>query len=218
LARRAVALNEADAEARSSLAFTLLMRGDHHSALAEAEHALALSPNLAAAHGEKGAALIFSARPTEGLAALQTCIRLDPHDPLLRVRLLHKATAFYLCRDYEAAVDAAADAIRLYPDYPGPYRWLAAALGQLESQRGGERSAEEGRRDRARHIRPVCPWARAMDASTRQSAGEPKRRWLLVSYAWRSIGAVDAAAFRFDRGKRCGPFNNGELDQYGAIC
>jgi adenylate cyclase len=132
LARRAVVLNEDDAEARSSLAFTLLMRGDHHGALAEAERALALSPNLAVAHGEEGAALIFSGRPREGLAALQTCIRLDPHDPLLRVRLLHKATAFYLCRDYEAAVNAAEDAIRSYPDYPGLYRWRAAALGQLD--------------------------------------------------------------------------------------
>jgi adenylate cyclase len=131
LARRAVALNEADAEARSSLAFALLMRGDHHGALAEAERALALSPNLAVAHGENGAALIFSGRPHEGVAALQTCMRLDPHDPLLRVRLLHKATALYFCRGYEAVVGAAEEAIRLYPDYPGPYRWLAAALGKL---------------------------------------------------------------------------------------
>ena len=70
------------------------MSGDHHGALAEAERALALSPNLAVAHGEKGAALMFSGRPREGLAALQTCIRLDPHDPLLRVRLLHKAPGY----------------------------------------------------------------------------------------------------------------------------
>ena len=131
LARKAVALNEADAEARSSLAFTLLMRGDHHGALTEAERALAPSPNLAVAHGEKGAALIFSGHPTDGLAALQTCIRLDPHDPLLRVRLLHKTTAFYFAGDYEAAVNAAEEAIRSYPDYPGPYRWLSAALGRL---------------------------------------------------------------------------------------
>jgi adenylate cyclase len=114
------------------------MRGDHHGALAEAERALALSPNLAVAHGENGAALIFSGHPNEGLAALEKCIRLDPHDPLLRVRLLHKTTAFYFCRGYEAAVDAAEEAIRLYPDYPGPYRWLAAALGKLRRREAKE--------------------------------------------------------------------------------
>jgi adenylate cyclase len=166
LARRAVALNEADAEARSSLAFTLLMRGDHHGALAEAQHALALSPNLAAAHGEKGAALIFSGRPMEGLAALQTCIRLDPHDPLLRVRLLHKATAFYLCRDYEAAVNAAADAIRSYPDYPGPYRWLAVALGQLGSNEAREalrRAVAIAPATFEKFVRARVPWIRPED-------------------------------------------------------
>jgi len=167
LARRAVALNEADAEARSSLAFTLLMRGDHRGALAEAQHALALSPNLAAAHGEKGAALIFSGCPTEGLAALQTCIRLDPHDPLLRVRLLHKTTAFYLCRDYKAAVNAADDAIRSYPDYPGPYRWRAAALGQL----GRSEAAREALKEAIAiapatfdmFVRRLVPWMRPED-------------------------------------------------------
>jgi adenylate cyclase len=67
LARRAVDLAEADAEARSSLAFTLLMRGDHYGALAEAERALALSPNLAVAYGEKGAALIFAGAQRKAL-------------------------------------------------------------------------------------------------------------------------------------------------------
>jgi adenylate cyclase len=131
LARRAVALDGADAEARSALAFTLLMRGDHQGAMVETELVLTLCPNLALAYGEKGAILIFSGRPREGLAALQTCVRLNPHDPLLRVRLLHVATGLYLARDYEAAIEAAKKAILSYPDFPWPYRWLAASLGQL---------------------------------------------------------------------------------------
>ena len=35
-----------------------------------------------------------------------------------------------LC-DYEATVEAAERAIRSFPDFPSPYRWLAAALGEL---------------------------------------------------------------------------------------
>jgi adenylate cyclase len=41
------------------------------------------------------------------------------------------ALAHYFCRDYEAAVAAAERAIRSFPDFPSPYRWLAAALGEL---------------------------------------------------------------------------------------
>jgi len=59
LARRAVALDSADAEARSCLGLALLLRGDHDGALAEHERALAISPNLASAHGERGSALVF---------------------------------------------------------------------------------------------------------------------------------------------------------------
>jgi tetratricopeptide (TPR) repeat protein len=38
---------------------------------------------------------------------------------------------FYFCREYEAAAVAARQGIRSYPDRPGSYRVLAAALGQL---------------------------------------------------------------------------------------
>ena len=51
LARRAVALDNADAEAHSILSNALRLRGDFTGALAEAERALAISPNLADAHG-----------------------------------------------------------------------------------------------------------------------------------------------------------------------
>jgi adenylate cyclase len=53
LARRAVALDNADAEARALLATAVRRRGDHQGALAEADRALAISPNLAAAHAAR---------------------------------------------------------------------------------------------------------------------------------------------------------------------
>jgi adenylate cyclase len=109
----------------------LLYRGDHEGALAEAERALAMTPNLAAAQGWRGAALIFSGRVDEGLGSLRTSIRLDPRDPLLVLRLNHVALGLYLSREYEAAIEAARRGIRSNPDFPSTYRWLAAALGQL---------------------------------------------------------------------------------------
>ena len=132
LARRAVALDGADAEARSLLAHTLWRRGDYEGALSDVRRALAISPNLAYAHATLGAALIFSGRPKEGLTALERSIRLDPRDPRSAIRLNQRALALYFSRDYLAAVEAAKHAIRSYPDFPNPYRWLAAALGQLD--------------------------------------------------------------------------------------
>jgi adenylate cyclase len=130
-ARRAVALDVADAGAHASLAHALEFRGDLEGALAEAERALTLAPNLAEANEKLGSALTMSGRPGEGLAALRTSIELDPRGPRLRMRLHQLTVNRYISREYEAAVEAATHAIRFHPDYPHTYRWLVAALGQL---------------------------------------------------------------------------------------
>src|SRR3984893_15101297 len=167
LARRAVALDGADAEARSCLGWALQARGELQGALAEIERALAISPNLALAHGQRGAPLIFSGRPEEGLAAVQTSIRLDPRDPFSAIRLLHIACGLYFSCEYDEAIEAAKQLIRSYPDFPMIYRWPAAALGQL----GRTAEAEEAL-DKAVSLAPAAfdmyvrkrvPWFRPED-------------------------------------------------------
>ncbi len=54
LARRALALDPANAEARCCLANALLRGGDFEGAVAEAQRALEMTPNLPAAHGVLG--------------------------------------------------------------------------------------------------------------------------------------------------------------------
>ena len=133
LARRAVSLDETDAEAHSCLGWVALMRGDYEATLAETKRALELTPNLPLALEVRGAALNFCGRPREGVAALKTCIRLDPRRPRMSTRLNHLALGHYFSGEYHAAADSARQAIRCDPDFPLPYRWLAAALGQIGS-------------------------------------------------------------------------------------
>jgi adenylate cyclase len=131
LARQAVALDPADMEARTALDVVQFRRGDGRGVLAETERVLAIAPSLAAAHGYRGAVLIYSGNPKEGRASLETFFRLDPHSPS-RARFLHTVQiGHYFCRDYEASIEAAKRVIWAYPEYPNTYRWLAAALGQL---------------------------------------------------------------------------------------
>jgi len=167
LARRAVALDGADAEARSRLANALRRRGDYAGGLAEAERALAISPNLAEAHAMRGAILIFSGRLTEGVEAVERSIRLDPRDPRSESRLLHVALGLYFLRKYEAAVDAANEAIRSYPDFPNNYRWLAAALGQLgrtaEAKEALEKAIAIAPAAFDMYVRDRVPWMRPED-------------------------------------------------------
>ena len=164
LARRAVALDGADAEAHSTLGLTLWLRGDYEGALTEVEQALTLSPNLAFAHFLLGATLIFSGHPREGLVALETSIRLDPHDPMLPSRLNHVALGLYFCREYEAGVEAAKRAIRSNPDYPSPYRWLAAGLGQIGRIEEAKEALEKvSPASFDMYVRSRVPWMRPED-------------------------------------------------------
>jgi adenylate cyclase len=167
LARRAVALDGADAEARSHLANALYRRGDFEGGLAEAERALIVSPNLADAHAVRGAILIFSGRRKEGVAALERSIRLDPRDPRSAPRLNQIALGLYFSREYAPAAEVAKQVIRSYPDYPLPYRWLAAALGQLgrtdEAKEALEKAIAIAPASFEMYVRQRVPWMRPKD-------------------------------------------------------
>jgi adenylate cyclase len=167
LARRAVTLDPADAEAHSTLGLALWLRGDHQGAMAEARQALEVSPNLAFAHALLGATLVFSGQPRQGIVAIQTSIRLDPHDPMLPSRLNQVALGFYFCGEYETAVGVATEAIRSNPDYPLTYRWLAAALGQIgrteDAKKALEKAVAIAPASFDMYVRRRVPWIRPAD-------------------------------------------------------
>jgi adenylate cyclase len=211
LARRAVALDPADAEARSCLGMALYKRADYEGALAEIEYALVTSPNLAIAHGIFGAILAFSGCPKRGIAALERNIRLDPRDPQLAVRLNQIALAHYFSREYANTVEVAKRTMRSYPDYPHIHRWLAAALGQLgradEAREALEKAISTAPGAFDMFVRQRVPWIRPEDHAHMleglRKAGMPevepraprRRRNSLISAAawltWPQLGARD---------------------------
>jgi adenylate cyclase len=164
LARRAVGLDANDAEARVCLGFMLLWQADSEGALAEGEAALALSPNLANAHGLLGSVLNWSNRPEEGRIALERSIRLDPRSPNLATRFNAVTVSYYLSGEYNAAIEAATRSIRAYPDRENDYRWLAAALGQVgrieEAKEALEKAIAVAPESFDRFVRTRVPWHR----------------------------------------------------------
>ncbi|HUC66719.1 MAG TPA: winged helix-turn-helix domain-containing tetratricopeptide repeat protein [Stellaceae bacterium] len=167
LARRAVAIDEGDAEAHACLSWALNFNGDYQGALSEAQRALLISPNLASAHRAMGTTLIFSGQPRRGRAALEVSIRLDPRDPLLAWHLNRIAIAHYFAGEYDAAIDAAQRVIRSYPEFPLIYRWLAAALGQAsrteEARQVLEKAIAIGAGTFDMYVRRRVPWHRPED-------------------------------------------------------
>jgi adenylate cyclase len=162
LARHAIALDQAVAEAPASLGYALLLNGDHQGAVIEARQAVAISPNLASAHGALGTVLIYSGRSREGLAALKRYTRLDPCDPGFSPGTIHVSVGYYFSRDYEAAIEAANRTIRSYPDHPSGYRWLTASLGQSgqleEARQALKKAVAMGSASFDLHVRQRPPW------------------------------------------------------------
>ena len=142
-------------------------RGDLHAALAGAERAVTISPNLADAHGALGVALTYSGRPKEGFAELETCTRLDPRAPSLALRLVQVAVALYFCREYAAAVEAANRAMRSFPARSVHYTYLAAAHGQLgrteDAKEAPEKAIAIAPAEFAGYVCERQPWLRPED-------------------------------------------------------
>jgi adenylate cyclase len=81
--------------------------------------------------------------------------------------LLHVTIAFYFCREYEGAIEAARRAIRSYPEFPLVYRWLTAALGQTgrieEAKEALEKAIGVAPGSFEMYVRKRVPWTRPED-------------------------------------------------------
>ena len=96
-----------------------------------AEHAISINPNNFGAYLAKGRAFALGGHPAEAMEPLLTALRLSPRDPLRVFALNTLLVAHYFTGNYAEAVKGGQSAVRDYPTYPNPHRWLAASFGQL---------------------------------------------------------------------------------------
>jgi tetratricopeptide (TPR) repeat protein len=100
-------------------------------AIAELERALALDPNLAAAHGGIGLAKIFIGRAVETEAHVAEALRLSPRDSFAWIWLQYAGGAKLALGADEGAVARLRRSIELNRNSPIVHFFLAAALANL---------------------------------------------------------------------------------------
>jgi TolB-like protein/class 3 adenylate cyclase len=100
-------------------------------AIAELERALALDPNLAAAHGGIGLAKIFIGRAVETEAHVNEALRLSPRDSFAWIWLQYAGGAKLALGADEEAVARLRRSIELNRNSPIVHFFLAAALANL---------------------------------------------------------------------------------------
>jgi TolB-like protein len=111
--RRARALDPDSPVVLSNIAPALMSLGELQEALALAERAVAISPNLAQAHLALGGVLVRLGRSDEALFELDAVERLEPSSPWLYYALHTRAVAHLRAGRLDQALAAADQAVRL---------------------------------------------------------------------------------------------------------
>ncbi len=148
-ARRAVALDESDAEARVILALSYMVIGEPESGLSEGKLALGLNPNSAFANNAMGALTSLGmANFDEGIPWFEQALLLNPLDPQNHLFLAQLALAHLCAGRYDKAAEYAREAIRRRHDFIESHIALASSLGFLDRP-DEARAALEGFKDAA---------------------------------------------------------------------
>ena len=130
-ARRAVASDEQDAAAHTSLAIHELFLGQHDNAIRRLQRAIELDPNSTFARGYLGTAYAFGGECDPAIENLQEAMRLSPRDFLMVVWFTVSAWAYLSAAKFERAADCARRAIDCNPAFPDAHGTFAAASAQL---------------------------------------------------------------------------------------
>ena len=137
-ARQAVAADDHDAWAHTTLGLANLFALKWDEALAALDHAIALYPNFAPALGMKTLVLACSGASDAALECFDRAVRLSPHDSLIPMWLMGKFWAYWATGNYAQALVTASEFLRLAPDNPTARRQLAACYsitGEMEAAR-----------------------------------------------------------------------------------
>jgi TolB-like protein/Flp pilus assembly protein TadD len=131
-ARRAVELDDTDADAHAFLGRALNISGQTENALEALRHALDLNPQNPSAIMSIGVIHAFQKDdPEGGIRWLEKLLEVSPLDPRIFIIKTHLAVANICAGKYERAAELARDATRQRADYLESHAGLAAALGYL---------------------------------------------------------------------------------------
>ena len=142
-ARKAVAADDSDAMAHTSLAIFDLFSGRHEEARRRLHRALDLDPNSMYARGYLGVSHAFGGDCDAALPNLEEAMRLSPRGPLLIIWHLAKGWAALNTERYDDAIEFATLAAEANSEFPDIYAVLAAANGQLGRAAGARAALDQ---------------------------------------------------------------------------
>ena len=130
-ARRAIELDDEDANSYFTLGRVHLARCDYGLAIDALTHAVELNPSLAVSYCGLGDSLAYEGRLDEAIQQFELAIQLSPHDPFRWAFYSYRSLAHIFRGEFEEAASWARKAVQI----PNAQYWarahLVAALGHL---------------------------------------------------------------------------------------
>ena len=148
LAQKAIALDDAYAQAHGLLSFVYSAKKEHEKAVAEGERAVALDPNGADVHAYYASSLTFAGRPEEAIPLFQKAIRLNPLGPTWYFQNL--GHALRITGRFEEAVSAYKKALQRAPDNIIAHISLTATYSLMGREKEARAEAGRGYQDKSK--------------------------------------------------------------------
>jgi adenylate cyclase len=141
LAQKAIALDDAYAQAHGLLSYLYSVKREYEKALAEGERAVALDPNGADVYVYYASSLTYAGRPEEAIPLFQKAIRLNPLGPTWY--FLQFGHALRVTGRFEEAVSAYKKALQRAPDNIIAHIALTATYSLMGREKEARAEAEE---------------------------------------------------------------------------
>ena len=118
----------------------------HRASVGLLERAIQLNPNLAMAHCLLAISYASIDRPADGLAHIETALRLSPRDPMTYLFFAGQALCRFVSGDFLGAVSSAERGIGINPGSTDSHLYMAAALAELDQIERARKQIKQGLR------------------------------------------------------------------------
>jgi TolB-like protein/cytochrome c-type biogenesis protein CcmH/NrfG len=129
LAQHAVELDDTNPHAYFAVALSTLWAKQHDRATAAVEKCLGIEPSFAEGHAARALIFVYSGKPREAIASLQTTMRLDPHYRDIFLHLL--ALAHFRLEEYAQAAEVSRRRLVRKPESDVSRVLLASVHGHM---------------------------------------------------------------------------------------
>jgi adenylate cyclase len=139
--RKAISLDANLPFAHHALGWVHRIHGDHQAALDAFNQAIRIDPNFASAYAQAGNELVFLGDARGAIPLTEKAMAINPNHRAFQVYQWVKGRAHFVLGEYENAVEALEESVRVRPNLWFTHAWLIAAYALTNREAEAKKQA-----------------------------------------------------------------------------